>query len=418
MGKGTCIKLKGLPYSAGTDDVLCFFRERGYEAERARIVLRSDGITHSGMAYALLRGDSRIAHRAAADLNGAYLGHRWIKLVNVPLHEMNEPHTNQRTSDRKQQQSPQPSTSLSSDSAEASSPEQPVRAFPPSPDDEQILHFENLPMSEGDSPSPPSDMSTADGSTATSDDAVYGFEAPSVFAASAGAGFGSFFSSASSAMNECGSSNFAQSSPASPPAFEGGQPHHGISNTGSRDENFPWSGAAWPQQVAQPSPNPCTPSYSEAAKIPPPPLQSHACASKGAACKEDRTMSSESNKESQPCMSELPRDRTSHTHGRNSIHQTKTGKNRKSVGNNKRSSQTPTLRVRGLPFRASKEEVESFFAGFGLVENTLQFGYNEEGLPSGEAWLDFVSKDEARRAKTVLQHAYLKHRWLELAMHA
>ena len=54
MGKGTCIKLKGLPYSAGTDDVLSFFRERGYEVSLQRGYKGQQGVPLSRGEYVLV----------------------------------------------------------------------------------------------------------------------------------------------------------------------------------------------------------------------------------------------------------------------------------------------------------------------------------------------------------------------------
>ena len=37
-------------------------------------------------------------------------------------------------------------------------------------------------------------------------------------------------------------------------------------------------------------------------------------------------------------------------------------------------------------------------AGYGIIENTVTFGMNGDGRPSGEAWISFGRPDDARRA--------------------
>jgi len=60
------------------------------------------------------------------------------------------------------------------------------------------------------------------------------------------------------------------------------------------------------------------------------------------------------------------------------------------------------LRLRGLPFSSGATEVSDFFGEFGVVEDNVIMGQNQEGRPSGEAWVQFVditSAEEARRQK-------------------
>ncbi|CAJ1384301.1 unnamed protein product [Effrenium voratum] len=60
------------------------------------------------------------------------------------------------------------------------------------------------------------------------------------------------------------------------------------------------------------------------------------------------------------------------------------------------------LRLRGLPFSAGTKEVSDFLTEFGVMEANVILGTNAQGLPSGEAWVQFAdqaSADEARRQK-------------------
>lgn len=75
-----------------------------------------------------------------------------------------------------------------------------------------------------------------------------------------------------------------------------------------------------------------------------------------------------------------------------------------------------TVKMRGLPFRVSPDEVISFFAGFEIEEDSLRLGSNAHGRPSGEGWLTFGSEEEAARAARERNRQYLGSRYLELTL--
>ncbi|GFP98786.1 heterogeneous nuclear ribonucleoprotein f, partial [Phtheirospermum japonicum] len=56
------------------------------------------------------------------------------------------------------------------------------------------------------------------------------------------------------------------------------------------------------------------------------------------------------------------------------------------------------LRMRGLPFSASKDDIVSFFKGFGVSEERVHLVANSEGRPAGEAFVEFVGPEESRGA--------------------
>jgi heterogeneous nuclear ribonucleoprotein F/H len=43
-------------------------------------------------------------------------------------------------------------------------------------------------------------------------------------------------------------------------------------------------------------------------------------------------------------------------------------------------------------------QVLGFFRGFSPVENSVRFGSNQDGRPSGEAWVSFSKIEEAKKA--------------------
>jgi len=75
-----------------------------------------------------------------------------------------------------------------------------------------------------------------------------------------------------------------------------------------------------------------------------------------------------------------------------------------------------TVKVRGLPFRATPVDILSFFEGYGSIADSLQLGVDALGRPSGEAWLTFGSGEEALRAVRERNRHYLGNRYLELSL--
>eukprot|EP00803_Ostreobium_quekettii_P000932 evm.model.scf_2244.1 EVM.evm.TU.scf_2244.1 scf_2244:20202-21701(-) len=75
-----------------------------------------------------------------------------------------------------------------------------------------------------------------------------------------------------------------------------------------------------------------------------------------------------------------------------------------------------TVKMRGLPFRASKQEVLEFFAEYEMIPDSLHIGVDRLGRPSGEGWLTFSNPNEARRAVRDRNRQYLGNRYLELSI--
>jgi hypothetical protein len=72
------------------------------------------------------------------------------------------------------------------------------------------------------------------------------------------------------------------------------------------------------------------------------------------------------------------------------------------------------VKLRGLPYGATTQDVASFFRGFGAVENSIQFGFNSDGRPSGEAWVSFTRLEDARRAVREKDRNHMGDRYVEL----
>ena len=73
-----------------------------------------------------------------------------------------------------------------------------------------------------------------------------------------------------------------------------------------------------------------------------------------------------------------------------------------------------SLRMQGLPFRATEEEIAEFFDGFNLVSGSVKFQMNEEGRKTGQAAVLFESTDDADRAFAEKQKQEIGGRWILL----
>ena len=72
-----------------------------------------------------------------------------------------------------------------------------------------------------------------------------------------------------------------------------------------------------------------------------------------------------------------------------------------------------TLRVRGLPYNATKKELVHFFREFGVTANDIVFEI-KEGRPTGKAIVFFVDSVTAVRAVSALDKEYIGKRYVEL----
>ncbi|KAM4744282.1 heterogeneous nuclear ribonucleoprotein H3 isoform 1-T3 [Anableps anableps] len=70
------------------------------------------------------------------------------------------------------------------------------------------------------------------------------------------------------------------------------------------------------------------------------------------------------------------------------------------------------LKLRGLPFGCSKEEIVQFFSGFRIVPNGITLPVDYQGRSTGEAFVQFASKEIAEKAlgkhKERIGHRYIE----------
>merc|ERR1719446_1553998 len=72
-----------------------------------------------------------------------------------------------------------------------------------------------------------------------------------------------------------------------------------------------------------------------------------------------------------------------------------------------------TLRMRGLPFRSTVDDIFRFFTGFQIMPGGIVIG-QRDGRASGEAWVTFTSPTEAQRAMQNMNHKNMGSRYVEL----
>lgn len=74
---------------------------------------------------------------------------------------------------------------------------------------------------------------------------------------------------------------------------------------------------------------------------------------------------------------------------------------------------TGFLRMRGLPFSSTKDEIFKFFEGYNPVEDSIVLTYRSDGRATGEAYVGFASPDDSLRAMG-LHRKSMGTRYIEL----
>jgi len=71
------------------------------------------------------------------------------------------------------------------------------------------------------------------------------------------------------------------------------------------------------------------------------------------------------------------------------------------------------MRLRGLPFTCSKDDIFDFFEGYDIVSNGIVLPSDHQGRPTGDAYVQFIDKDTAERS--LEKHkAKMGHRYIEI----
>ena len=68
--------------------------------------------------------------------------------------------------------------------------------------------------------------------------------------------------------------------------------------------------------------------------------------------------------------------------------------------------------MRGLPYRATDEEVTDFYKDFKLKEDSMQWGLGQDGRKNGWGSILFENEDEASRAAEAMNRQEIGGRWI------
>jgi hypothetical protein len=74
---------------------------------------------------------------------------------------------------------------------------------------------------------------------------------------------------------------------------------------------------------------------------------------------------------------------------------------------------TGFLRMRGLPFTATKEDIYKFFLPYNPVPDSIVLTYRNDGRATGEAYIEFASQEDSKRAME-LHRRIMGNRYIEL----
>jgi len=72
------------------------------------------------------------------------------------------------------------------------------------------------------------------------------------------------------------------------------------------------------------------------------------------------------------------------------------------------------VRLRGLPFGCSKEEISQFFNGFEIVPNGIALSFDHQGRSTGEAYVQFINKKTSEEAIAKRNKERIGHRYIEI----
>ena len=72
------------------------------------------------------------------------------------------------------------------------------------------------------------------------------------------------------------------------------------------------------------------------------------------------------------------------------------------------------MKLKGLPFSVTKQDIVTFFEGYNLIEDSVKIGKMSDGKLTGEAAVMFDSSDDCSAAHSKLNQEYIGNRWVKL----
>merc|ERR1719502_2111497 len=76
-------------------------------------------------------------------------------------------------------------------------------------------------------------------------------------------------------------------------------------------------------------------------------------------------------------------------------------------------SSDAVLKMRGLPYKVTRNDILDFFTGLSVPLNGVHLMFNEREQPTGEAYVEFSSPDDRERAMTK-DRQHIGGRYVEL----
>ncbi len=72
------------------------------------------------------------------------------------------------------------------------------------------------------------------------------------------------------------------------------------------------------------------------------------------------------------------------------------------------------LKLRGLPYQVTVDDIKTFFSGFNVSESQIKIGINPDGRKTGEGAVLFKSEEDCKRGFKEKQGQNIGHRYVEL----
>ena len=72
------------------------------------------------------------------------------------------------------------------------------------------------------------------------------------------------------------------------------------------------------------------------------------------------------------------------------------------------------LKIRGMPYRATVEEITEFFQDFKFIDQSVIYGFGADGRKNGFGAILFESEEQATSAMDALQKQNIGARWVQL----
>lgn len=98
--------------------------------------------------------------------------------------------------------------------------------------------------------------------------------------------------------------------------------------------------------------------------------------------------------------------------GRN--HKPIAGKSSSGPADGSENGSSQVVRMRGLPYTSNEDDIVQFFEGYTIAPGGISRGKDRHGRASGEAWVTFVSAEDAKKVVATLDKAHMGSRYIEL----